>query len=72
MYEVDVVRAWKDPHYRRSLSDEAKGLLPQNPAGLSYLSDEELRLVVGGLPICSCSPSAITSVTIHPSCPDCV
>ncbi|HEU4391919.1 MAG TPA: mersacidin/lichenicidin family type 2 lantibiotic [Blastocatellia bacterium] len=33
MSRLDVVRAWKDEEYRIGLSDEERGLLPENPAG---------------------------------------
>jgi mersacidin/lichenicidin family type 2 lantibiotic len=31
--DLDVVRAWKDEGYRRSLTPEQLARLPQNPAG---------------------------------------
>lgn len=42
MFEFDVVRAWKDAKYRRSLSTEQLAQLPENPAGMVELSDTEL------------------------------
>ena len=47
---LDVVRAWKDPVYRFSLSDEEKKELPDNPAGESWneLGDEDLDDAAGG------------------------
>ena len=47
---LDVVRAWKDPAYRFSLSDEEKKELPDNPAGESWneLEDEDLDSAAGG------------------------
>jgi mersacidin/lichenicidin family type 2 lantibiotic len=48
MSTVDVVRAWKDAGYRRSLSAEQLQRLPGNPAGPTQLSDDEL-MVAGGL-----------------------
>lgn len=47
MSNVDIVRAWKDAGYRRSLSAEQLQLLPSNPAGPTQLSDDEL-MVAGG------------------------
>ena len=44
----DVIRAWKDEEYRRSLSDADRSMLPENPAGLIELSDEDLGGVDGG------------------------
>ena len=43
MFDFDVVRAWKDAKYRRSLTAEQLARLPENPAGLVELSDEKLR-----------------------------
>jgi len=45
---VDIVRAWKDPDYRRTLTAEQLASLPENPAGTEELSDEELSGVSGG------------------------
>lgn len=42
-----IIRAWKNPEYRSSLSDTERALLPQHPAGLVELSDVELEYVVG-------------------------
>jgi mersacidin/lichenicidin family type 2 lantibiotic len=43
-----IIRAWKDEDFRLSLSAAEQALLPQNPAGASELSDEELLGVTGG------------------------
>jgi mersacidin/lichenicidin family type 2 lantibiotic len=45
MNKNDVIRAWKDPLYRATLSEEAQASLPQHPAGITVLNDEQL--VVG-------------------------
>jgi mersacidin/lichenicidin family type 2 lantibiotic len=44
---MDIIRAWKDEEYRLSLTEEQRALLPDNPAGLMTLSDDELHGVVG-------------------------
>ncbi|SRR5581483_8809681 len=44
---IDIVRAWKDETYRRSLSQEQQAQLPANPAGELELSDAELQNVHG-------------------------
>jgi mersacidin/lichenicidin family type 2 lantibiotic len=44
---IDVVRAWKDPEYRKTLTSEELASLPANPAGASEVSDEELGEVAG-------------------------
>lgn len=45
---LDVVRSWKDPRYRRSLSAQQLQALPNHPAGPAMVSDHELKLA-GGL-----------------------
>jgi mersacidin/lichenicidin family type 2 lantibiotic len=53
MSRSQIIRAWKDEEYRRSLSDAQRALLPGHPAGdVRDLTDPELGSVVGGaLPI---------------------
>jgi mersacidin/lichenicidin family type 2 lantibiotic len=48
MHKVDIVRAWKDPLYRASLSPDELAQLPDNPAGAIELSDDRLKVVSGG------------------------
>ena len=45
---LDIVRSWKDPRYRRSLSAQQLQTLPEHPAGPAMLTDQELK-VAGGL-----------------------
>lgn len=40
---VDVIRAWKDEKYYRSLTDEQRQSLPAHPAGLIELTDNDIR-----------------------------
>lgn len=47
-FDFDVVRAWKDPAYRRSLTPEQLARMPEHPAGLVELSDDELVAATGG------------------------
>ncbi len=51
MNKNDVIRAWKDPFYRATLSEEAQSSLPQHPAGITELSDDQLRTWGGSDPI---------------------
>jgi mersacidin/lichenicidin family type 2 lantibiotic len=46
--KLDIVRAWKDEAYRRSLSEEQLHMLPANPAGETELSDADLSSICGG------------------------
>jgi mersacidin/lichenicidin family type 2 lantibiotic len=48
MISVDIVRSWKDEDYFSHLSSAERSLLPQNPAGLIELTDDELLNVGGG------------------------
>lgn len=45
---LDVVRAWKDPKYRASLSEDELAGLPLNPAGVIEINDAELGGAHGG------------------------
>lgn len=47
MSNINIIRAWKDPIYRQSLSEEALAALPQNPAGLVELTDVQMETVGG-------------------------
>lgn len=47
MTSFDVVRSWKDPRYRRSLSLQQLEKLPNHPAGSAMLSDQELKVASG-------------------------
>jgi mersacidin/lichenicidin family type 2 lantibiotic len=44
----DIVRSWKDEEFRDSLPEDERALLPESPAGLIELSDEELLGIDGG------------------------
>ena len=44
---LDVVRSWKDPRYRRSLSVQQLETLPQHPSGSAMLTDLELKAASG-------------------------
>ena len=65
MSRLNVIRAWKDEEYFSSLSETERVLLPQNPAGLVELSDDELGGAGGaqGGVVGSCY-SCITCITI--------
>jgi len=46
---VDVVRAWKDPTYRATLSTEELARIPASPVGLSELDPNVLGEVGGAV-----------------------
>jgi mersacidin/lichenicidin family type 2 lantibiotic len=43
-----VIRAWRDPEYRQSLSLAERALLPAHPAGAVELTDAQLEGAAGG------------------------
>ena len=49
MDKLDVVRAWKDPAYRATLSPEQLARVPANPAGMIEVTDERLTAASGGV-----------------------
>ena len=51
MSKQNIIRAWKDENYRRSLSEAERAALPENPVGrlnLDELTAAELAEVQGG------------------------
>ena len=48
MSNIDIIRAWKDEEYRNSLTDEQRSQLPENPAGIVELSNDEMESLKGG------------------------
>ncbi len=48
MSKVDIIRAWKDEEYVNSLTDIQRAMLPQNPAGIIELTDEDLHNAAAG------------------------
>ncbi|MBV8228592.1 MAG: mersacidin/lichenicidin family type 2 lantibiotic [Planctomycetaceae bacterium] len=55
MSRLNIIRAWKDEEYRLSLSEAERALLPDHPAGLIEVAEEELDQVSGGQCGCSCA-----------------
>jgi mersacidin/lichenicidin family type 2 lantibiotic len=54
-----IIRAWKDPAFRASLTSEERAQLPELPSGkpLSELEDGALSDVVGGRGRPPCHPN---------------
>jgi mersacidin/lichenicidin family type 2 lantibiotic len=67
MSPVDIIRAWKDPEYRRTLTQAERAMVPEHPAGLSELTDSELAAVRGGwyLSVGVGSPPIKTTETVY-------
>jgi mersacidin/lichenicidin family type 2 lantibiotic len=61
MSNIDIVRAWKDEDYRASLSEAEQAMLPENPAGLVDLADEDMSSMAGGAALaCTTDPHTET------------
>ena len=50
MTSKNIVRAWKDPDYRSTLSASELASLPAHPSGRIELTDVDLDDVTGGRP----------------------
>jgi mersacidin/lichenicidin family type 2 lantibiotic len=48
MTKANIIRAWKDPAYRNSLSPVEREAMPVNPAGAIEISDADLGKIAGG------------------------
>jgi mersacidin/lichenicidin family type 2 lantibiotic len=56
MSTANIIRAWKSPAYRNTLSATELASLPANPAGAIELTEADLGEVSGGiftLPVCT-------------------
>ena len=49
MNKTDIIRAWKDPAYRATLTPEQLACLPDHPAGIIELADEKVRYIYGAV-----------------------
>jgi mersacidin/lichenicidin family type 2 lantibiotic len=65
MSQLDIIRAWKDEEYCESLSATQRASLPQNPAGIIELTDDQLAAAGAGL---AAEQQPILSITL-PICP---
>jgi mersacidin/lichenicidin family type 2 lantibiotic len=71
MSNLNVIRAWKDAKYRRSLSAAELAELPENPAGLVELTDSELRKAGGFGGGVALETTAVTcTATLGGCCPN--
>lgn len=61
MTKETIIRAWKDPEFRKTLTN-----IPSHPAGYlaSELNEDELSQIVGG----SCGSGGIPSITGDCTC----
>jgi mersacidin/lichenicidin family type 2 lantibiotic len=74
MSKSNVIRAWKDAKYRRSLSTAELESLPAHPAGGMELDDASLDAALGGCVWCEmsdylyCSMVCIVPTAVHNVC----
>jgi mersacidin/lichenicidin family type 2 lantibiotic len=47
MKKIDVIRAWKDAHYRSTLTSEELAQLPVHPSGPIELRENDLKEASG-------------------------
>ena len=47
--KVDVIKAWKDQAYRKSLTEEQLASIESNPVADLQLSDEDMGAISGGI-----------------------
>jgi mersacidin/lichenicidin family type 2 lantibiotic len=65
----DIIRAWKDEHFRKSLTSDQQALLPENPAGELVLSEAEMARVNGGATttrLSTCEHTSAPLCTVFP------
>jgi mersacidin/lichenicidin family type 2 lantibiotic len=61
MTNKEIIRSWKDDTYLQNLGHKERTYLPDNPAGLIELTDEELLGVDGGTTsLCIISAAKVT------------
>ena len=51
MLNKNIIRAWKDKDYFESLSQQEQVRVPENPAGMLELSEEDMENFAGGHPV---------------------
>ncbi|MCY1077218.1 mersacidin/lichenicidin family type 2 lantibiotic [Archangium lansingense] len=69
MKKESIVRAWKDPAFRASLSAEERASLPESPSGkaLTELDEGALTGIIGGLRA-ALEPSTGCTGPVQPTC----
>ena len=53
MSELDIIRAWKDVSYRRTLNAQQLSQIPANPAGTIEIRESGRGLFLTPAPTCS-------------------
>lgn len=57
MKKIDLARAFRDEDYYLSLTEADRASLPAHPAAMIEVSEDELRVVAGGLSTEACTAS---------------
>lgn len=68
MSKHNIIRAWKDPAYRSTLTAAERESIPQHPAGGIEMPQEALETIAAGRLIQR--PSTMFACTFDRSCPD--
>lgn len=68
MSKRDVIKAWKNPGYRNTLSAEQLGAMPANPAGVMEIADEAIGVVAAGAIPTSFNCATNITCTAFPTC----
>ncbi|MCI0392490.1 MAG: mersacidin/lichenicidin family type 2 lantibiotic [Acidobacteria bacterium] len=64
MTNQEIIRSWKDEDYLLNLCSRERAFLPENPAGLTELTDQDLLDVDGGsTPVCTAAAVSLVACT---------
>ena len=69
MLQAEIIRAWKDPKYRKKLSASELASLPGSPAGSIEVTDADLN-AIGPLGATTYATCTCTTATRQITCPD--
>ena len=59
--KIDLGRAFRDEDYYLSLTESERASLPAHPAALIEVSEDDLRVVTGGISTEACTTSGFCS-----------
>jgi mersacidin/lichenicidin family type 2 lantibiotic len=62
MSRSDIIRAWKDAAFRKSLSEADRARLPANPAGTVELTEAEADAIEGRASYDVCSSTHCSDI----------
>lgn len=65
---IDLGRAFRDEDYYLSLTESERGSLPAHPAALIEVSEDDLRVVAGGISTEACTTSGWCSPCPNRQC----